>query len=152
MLKRFLSYYRPYKGLFSLDIVAAVIGSLLSISFPQITRELLRTVIPNRQWRLMILLLVVMLMIYVIQTFTTYLRVRWGHQLGVFMERDMRQDLFEHLQRQSFTYFDNTKTGHLMSRITNDLFMIAETAHHAPEDLLISIVVIIGAYNADVPQ
>ncbi len=147
MLKRFLSYYRPYKGLFSLDIAAAVIGSLLAISFPQITRELLRTVIPDRQWSLMILLLIIMLMIYVVQTFTTYLRVRWGHQLGVFMERDMRQDLFEHLQRQSFTYFDNTKTGHLMSRITNDLFMIAETAHHAPEDLLISIVVIIGAYT-----
>ncbi len=147
MLKRFISYYRPYKGLFSLDIGAAVVGSLLSISFPQITRELLRTVIPNRQWRLMILLLVIMLMIYALQTFTTYLRVRWGHQLGVYMERDMRQDLFEHLQRQSFTYFDNTKTGHLMSRITNDLFMIAETAHHAPEDLLISVVVIIGAYT-----
>ncbi len=147
MLKRFVSYYRPYKGLFSLDIGAAVVGSLLSIAFPQITRELLRTVIPNRQWRVMILLLVIMLMIYLVQTFTTYLRVRWGHQLGVFMERDMRQDLFEHLQRQSFTYFDNTKTGHLMSRITNDLFMIAETAHHAPEDFLISVIVIIGAYT-----
>ncbi len=147
MLKRFLQYYRPYKGLFTLDIASAVIGSLLSISFPQITRELLRSVIPNQQWRLMVLLFVVMLMIYFIQTFTTYLRVRWGHQLGVLMERDMRQELFEHLQRQSFTYFDNTKTGHLMSRITNDLFMIAETAHHAPEDLIISVVVILGSYT-----
>ncbi|MDC7246591.1 MAG: ABC transporter ATP-binding protein [Sphaerochaetaceae bacterium] len=146
MLKRFISYYRPYKALFSLDIVAAVIGSLLSIAFPQITRELLRTYIPNKNWSMMITLFAVMFAIYLVQTFTTYLRVRWGHQLGVFMESDMRQDLFEHLQRQSFTYFDNTKTGHLMSRITNDLFMITETAHHGPEDLLISVVVIIGSY------
>jgi ATP-binding cassette subfamily B protein len=146
MLKRFISYYRPYKPLFTLDIVAAIVGSLLSIVFPQITRELLRNYIPNKNWDMMITLFLVMLAIYLVQTFTTYLRVRWGHQLGVFMESDMRQDLFEHLQRQSFTYFDNTKTGHLMSRITNDLFMITETAHHGPEDLLISVVVIIGSY------
>jgi ATP-binding cassette subfamily B protein len=88
-----------------------------------------------------------MLGIYVVQTISTYIRVRWGHQLGVYMESDMRQDIFSHLQRLSFGYFDRTKTGHLMSRITNDLFMITETAHHGPEDLLISVVVIIGAYT-----
>ncbi len=146
MLKRFISYYKPYKGLFSLDMVAAVIGSLLSITFPQITRELLRNYIPNKNWQMMIILFIVMFSIYLLQIFTTYLRVRWGHIMGVYMESDMRQDLFEHLQRQSFTYFDNTKTGHLMSRITNDLFMITETAHHGPEDLLISLTVIIGSY------
>ncbi len=146
MLKRFISYYRPYKGLFTLDMSAAFVGSLLSIAFPQITRELLRNHIPNKNWEGMILLFIIMLCIYAVQIFTTYLRVRWGHIMGVYMESDMRQDLFEHLQRQSFTYFDNTKTGHLMSRITNDLFMITETAHHGPEDLLISVTVIIGSY------
>ncbi len=146
MLKRFISYYRPYKGLFTLDMSAAVIGSLLSIAFPQITRELLRNHIPNKNWQGMMTLFIIMLCIYVVQIFTTYLRVRWGHIMGVYMESDMRQDLFEHLQRQSFTYFDNTKTGHLMSRITNDLFMITETAHHGPEDFLISVTVIIGSY------
>ena len=146
MLKRFVSYYRPYKGLFTLDMSAAVIGSLLSIAFPQITRELLRNHIPNKNWQGMMTLFIIMLCIYVVQIFTTYLRVRWGHIMGVYMESDMRQDLFEHLQRQSFTYFDNTKTGHLMSRITNDLFMITETAHHGPEDFLISVTVIIGSY------
>ncbi len=147
MLKRFFSYYKPYKGLFILDIVAAVIGSLLSILFPLLTRELLRTYIPNQNWAAMIFSFAIMLGIYFVQTFCTYIQVRWGHQLGVLMEGDMRQDLFEHLQRLSFSYFDETKTGHLMSRITNDLFMITEVAHHAPEDLIISVVVIIGAYT-----
>jgi len=132
--------------LFILDMGAAVLGSLLSILFPQLTRELLRTYIPNHNWSMLMTVFGIMLGIYVVQTLCTYIRVRWGHQLGVFMESDMRQDLFGHLQRLSFRYFDKTKTGHLMSRITNDLFMITETAHHGPEDLLISIVVIIGAY------
>lgn len=127
-------------------MIAATVGALLSITFPQITRELLRNYIPNKNWQMMVILFIIMFSIYVVQIFTTYLRVRWGHIMGVYMESDMRQDLFEHLQRQSFTYFDNTKTGHLMSRITNDLFMITETAHHGPEDLLISITVIIGSY------
>ncbi|MDD2297431.1 MAG: ABC transporter ATP-binding protein, partial [Sphaerochaetaceae bacterium] len=114
---------------------------------PQLTRELLRTYIPNQDWSMMILIFATMLGIYGVQAFCNYIRLRWGHQLGVFMESDMRQDLFEHVQRLSFKYFDQTKTGHLMSRITNDLFMITETAHHGPEDLLISVVVIIGAYT-----
>lgn len=147
MLRRFLSYYLPYKRLFFLDMGAAILGSLLSILFPQLTRELLRTYIPEHDWTMMLTLFGTMLGIYVVQTICTYVRVRWGHQLGVYMESDMRQDLFAHLQRLSFRYFDQTKTGHLMSRITNDLFMITETAHHGPEDLLISVVVIIGAYT-----
>ncbi len=147
MLKRFISYYRPYGKLFALDMGAATLGSLLSILFPQLTRELLRTYIPNRDWSMMLVVFGAMLGIYVVQTISTYIRVRWGHQLGVYMESDMRQDIFSHLQRLSFGYFDRTKTGHLMSRITNDLFMITETAHHGPEDLLISVVVIIGAYT-----
>ncbi len=147
MLKRFLLYYRPHKGLFFLDMAAAVIGSLLSILFPLLTRELLRTYIPGQDWTMMLVVFGVMLGIYAVQTICNYIRIRWGHQLGVLMESEMRQDLFGHLQRLSFRYFDKTKTGHLMSRITNDLFMITEIAHHGPEDLLISVVVIIGAYS-----
>lgn len=147
MLKRFISYYGPYRRLFMLDMGAAILGSLLAILFPQLTRELLRTYIPDQNWSMMLAIFAAMLGIYVVQTICTYVRVRWGHQLGVLMESDMRQDLFGHLQRLSFRYFDQTKTGHLMSRITNDLFLITETAHHGPEDLLISAVVIIGAYS-----
>jgi len=147
MLKRFVAYYGPHKGLFFLDMAAAVIGSLLSILFPLLTRELLRTYIPGQDWNMMMVVFGVMLGIYAVQTVCNYIRIRWGHQLGVLMESEMRQDLFGHLQRLSFRYFDKTKTGHLMSRITNDLFMITEIAHHGPEDLLISLVVIIGAYS-----
>ncbi len=147
MLKRFVAYYGPHKGLFFLDMAAAVIGSLLSILFPLLTRELLRTYIPGQDWNMMMVVFGAMLGIYAVQTICNYIRIRWGHQLGVLMESEMRQDLFGHLQRLSFRYFDKTKTGHLMSRITNDLFMITEIAHHGPEDLLISLVVIIGAYS-----
>ncbi len=147
MFRRFIAYYRPYKGLFLLDMAAAVIGSLLSILFPMLTRELLKSYIPDRNWAMMLSVFAIMLGIYGIQMVCNYIRIRWGHMLGVTMEGDMRQDLFGHLQRLSFRYFDKTKTGHLMSRITNDLFMITEVAHHGPEDLLISVVVILGAYG-----
>lgn len=146
MLRRFIEYYRPYKGLFFLDMGAAALGSFVLVLFPQLTRQLIGTVIPEQNWAMMVAIFAAMLGIYGVTTLCTYIRVRWGHQLGVYMESDMRQDVFEHLQRLSFGYFDRTKTGHLMSRITNDLFMITETAHHGPEDLLISVVVIIGAY------
>src|SRR5690554_4739561 len=106
MLKRFIGYYRPYGTLFFLDMGAAVIGSLLSVMFPQLTRELLRTYIPNHDWSMMLIIFGAMIGVYLVQTLCTYVRVRWGHQLGVLMESDMRQDIFSHLQRLSFRYFD----------------------------------------------
>jgi ATP-binding cassette subfamily B protein len=87
-----------------------------------------------------------MLSIYILKAFLTYIRVKWGHILGVRIEADMRKDLFAHIQKLSFSYFDRVKTGHLMSRISNDLSVIAEVAHHAPEDLIISIIILIMAY------
>lgn len=147
MLKKFISYYKPHKGLFALDMGVAVSASLLGILFPFFTRELLRTHIPEGNQRMITIILLIIFGVYVIKTICTYIRVRWGHILGVRMEADMRRDIFNHLQKLSFTYYDNVKTGHIMSRITNDLNMIAEVAHHAPEDLLISLVVILGAYG-----
>ena len=145
-LRRFFSYYRPYKSLFWLDMSAAVLSSLLAIFFPALTRELLRTWIPDQVWGSMIVCFVAMFVIYAVQACFTYIRIRWGHVLGVYVENDMRRDLFGHLQQLSFGYYDHTKTGHLMSRMTNDLFQIAEVAHHCPEDSLISFATIIGAY------
>lgn len=145
-LKRFFSYYKPYKALFALDIVAATASSVLAIFFPALTRELLKTWIPDKNWRLMIVCFIAMFCVYTVQMILNYIRVRWGHYLGVYVENDMRRDCFNHLQRLSFSYYDHTKTGHLMSRITNDLFQIAEVAHHCPEDCLISVATIIGAY------
>jgi len=146
MLRRFFSYYKPYKFLFWLDMGVAILSSVLSIFFPALTRELLRTWIPNQIWRSMVICFIAMFAIYALQACFTYIRIRWGHQLGVYVENDMRKDLFSHLQKLSFGYYDHTKTGHLMSRMTNDLFQIAEMAHHCPEDSLISVATIIGAY------
>ena len=146
MLRRFISYYRPYKGLFFLDMGVAVIASLLSILVPTLTRQLLRVEIPEGNFSNMVIIFAMMLLIYVIMAVCQYIRMTWGHILGVKMESDMRSELFSHLQKLSFGYFDKNKTGHMMSRITNDLFQITEMAHHAPEDLIISVATITGSY------
>lgn len=129
-----------------MDMGAAVLSAVLSIVFPALTRELLKTYIPDGNWQAMFIVFCLMLGIYLIQMGSNYIRIRWGHILGVKMENDMRAELFDHLQSLSFGYFDKVKTGHMMSRITNDLFQITEIAHHGPEDLLISVLTIIGAY------
>ncbi|MCK9546931.1 MAG: ABC transporter ATP-binding protein [Sphaerochaeta sp.] len=146
MLKRFVTYYRPYKGLFFLDMGVAVIASILSILVPTLTRQLLRVDIPEKNFSNMVFIFAMMLLIYIIMAICQYIRMTWGHILGVKMETDMRSELFAHLQKLSFGYFDKTKTGHMMSRITNDLFQITEMAHHAPEDLIISVATITGSY------
>ncbi len=146
MLKRFLRYYKPHMPLFVLDMTAATAMAGVSIFFPYLTRSLLKTYIPGQDLRMITISLGLMTAIYIATLGCNYIRIKWGHILGVRMETDMRRDIFRHIQKLSFTYFDNTKTGHIMSRISNDLNMIAEVAHHAPEDLLISLVVIIGAY------
>jgi ATP-binding cassette subfamily B protein len=129
-------------------MAAAVLGSVLTVFIPAITRRLLDEAIPNQDLTGIIRLLVTMLILVLLTTVLTYIRVRWGHVLGVRMEFDMRAAFFSHLQKLSFNYFDNVKTGHLMSRISNDLNQIAEVAHHAPEDLLISGSLITGAFVA----
>ncbi|MGB4408111.1 MAG: ABC transporter ATP-binding protein [Sphaerochaeta sp.] len=146
MLRRFISYYRPYKGLFFLDMGVAIFASILSIIFPSLTRQLLKTEIPDKNLQAILIIFAVMLAIYVLQAICQYIRMTWGHILGVKMETDMRSELFAHLQKLSFGYFDRTKTGHMMSRITNDLFQITEMAHHGPEDLIISVATIVGSY------
>ena len=138
LLKLFASYYKPYRRLFALDMGAAAIASLLSVVFPSLTRYLLNSVIPSSDYRMMGLIFLIMLLVYLVQMGCTWIRIKWGHILGVWIENDMRRDIFSHLQILSFSYYDKTKTGTLMSRITNDLFNIAEVAHHCPEDFLIS--------------
>lgn len=146
MLKRFIRYYGPHRTLFFIDMIVATTMSVMWIFFPYITRDLLRVYIPNKDLRMIGWSLAILLFIYLCTMVFNYIRIKWGHVLGVRMETDMRRDIFQHVQKLSFTYFDNTKTGHIMSRISNDLNMISEVAHHAPEDLVISTVVILGAY------
>lgn len=146
MLRRFIAFYKPHKFLFYLDIIAAIIASLLSIVFPAITRKLIGETIPNKDIRMIVIFFGVLFIVWAVRAILTYIRMKWGHILGVRMEADMRSMIFRHLQKLSFTYYDNTKTGHIMSRITNDLNVIAEVAHHAPEDLIISLFTIIGSF------
>ncbi len=147
MLKRFLKYYIPHKFLFILDMSVALLSAGITIFLPFLTRSLLKTWIPQQNARMIIQILCIMFGIMIFKTIFAKIRIKWGHILGVRMEYDMREDFFGHIQKLSFSYFDNVKTGHLMSRISNDLNMIAEVAHHAPEDFLISIVMIIGAFS-----
>ena len=146
LLRRFFSYYRPHMDLFILDMTVAIISSLLSVVFPLLTNYLLDVPVAQGDVGGMLTIFAIMLAVYLFQMVSTYIRIRWGHILGVRIENEMRQDLFNHLQDLSFSYFDRTKTGTIMSRITNDLFQIAEVAHHGPEDFLISILTIVLAY------
>ena len=148
MLKRFIKYYKSHRGLLCLTLGAAVCGAVLTVFIPAITRHLLDQSIPDQDLNGIIWNLAMMATLIVLTTVMSYIRVKWGHILGVRMEFDMRAEFFSHLQKLSFNYFDNVKTGHIMSRISNDLNQIAEVAHHAPEDLLISLSLLIGAFIA----
>ncbi len=148
LLKDFISYYRPYRGWFLLDMTAASAASLLSIFAPYFVRKvlsLIKTPSPDMMGKVIFYLSLVFCL-YVLSAVCTHIRIKWGHFLGVWIENDMRENLFHHLQKLSFSYFDKNKTGDIMSRISNDLFSIAEVAHHCPEDALISLLTIAGAY------
>lgn len=146
MIKKFITYYKPHLNLFILDMFCAITASALTIAFPFITRILIGDYLPSKNMTKIIVALAWMLGIYIAKSSLAYIRVKWGHIMGVRIEADMRRDLFAHIQKLSFSYFDRVKTGHLMSRISNDLNVIAEVAHHAPEDLLISTIIMIMTY------
>ncbi|TFE01738.1 ABC transporter ATP-binding protein [Jeotgalibacillus salarius] len=146
MLKRFFSYYKPHKKLFAADFSCAVFVGLLELGFPLAVSWFIDTLLPEGNWQAITWVSFLLLFLYLTSTSLQYVVNYWGHKLGINIETDMRQELFEHVQRQSFSFFDNTKTGHIMSRITNDLFDIGEMAHHGPEDLFIAIMTFIGAF------
>lgn len=146
MLKRFIRYYRPHWKLFLLDMVCAFLITGIDLVFPIITRSFINDIIPNGKygifWRYAILLLIM----YILRTLFQYIVEYWGHIVGIRMETDMRRDLFGHLQLLSFSYFDKSRTGNLMSRLVNDLNTICEAAHHAPEDVFISLLMLGGSF------
>ncbi|WP_163969305.1 ABC transporter ATP-binding protein [Oceanobacillus halotolerans] len=146
MLRRFFSYYKPHKRLFIIDFTSAVIVALLELAFPIAVQWFIDELLPAGDWDLIVTVSVLLLFVYLLSTFLQYIVTYLGHKLGVNIETDMRQDLFHHVQRQSFRFFDNTKTGHIMSRITNDLFDIGELAHHGPEDFFIAMMTFVGAF------
>ncbi|WP_053217868.1 ABC transporter ATP-binding protein [Virgibacillus senegalensis] len=146
MISRFFSYYLPHRKLFIIDFSCAVIVALLELAFPLAVQWFIDSLLPTHNWQAIVWVSVGLLALYVLSTFLQYIVNYWGHMLGINIETDMRRQLFQHVQKQSFRFFDNTKTGHIMSRITNDLFDIGELAHHGPEDLFISVMTFAGAF------
>ncbi len=146
MLKRFFRYYRPYRSLFMLDFTCAVFAGLLELAFPVAVNQVIDKIMPQNNFRLILLACLGLFLFYVINTVLQYIVVFYGHKLGVNIETDMRQELFRHLQTQSFEYYDNQKTGKLISRLTTDLFEISEVAHHGPEDVFITIMTLVGSF------
>jgi len=146
MLRRFWSYYQPYKRLFALDFTCAVVLAVLELSFPLFVNYVVDKLLPSHNWSLITMACCAMLGIYVLNTILQFIVNYWGHMLGINIETDMRRSLFDHIQKLSFRFFDNQKTGHLMSRMSTDLFDIGEMAHHGPEDVFIAIMTLLGAF------
>ncbi|MEK3752630.1 ABC transporter ATP-binding protein [Paenibacillus sp. FSL E2-8871] len=146
MLRRFFSYYRPYKKLFILDFSCAVFAGLLELAFPVAVNKFIDDLLPGQDWPLILIACVALLAIYALNTVMQYIVTYWGHMLGINIETDMRKKMFDHIQKLSFRFFDNNKTGHLIGRITNDLNDIGEVAHHGPEDIFIAIMTLVGAF------
>lgn len=148
VLQRFISYYRPYKKLFILTFVAAIFVALLEITFPLIVNRVVDTLLPQGNLQLIFLACMALFFVYIFNSWAHYIVTYWGHRLGINIETDMRAELFDHIQKLSFTYHDNHKTGHLLSNLTNDLFEIGEVAHHGPEDVFIALMTFIGSFGA----
>ena len=148
-LKKFIPYYSPYKAVFVLDLICAAMISLIDLAYPQILRTMTKTVFAGKSSAILQVLLpigVAMLIMYIIQTFCKYYVSYQGHMMGANMERDMRQQLFDHYEKLSFSYYDQNNSGQMMSKLVSDLFDISEMAHHGPENLFISLIKIIGSF------
>ncbi|MFD1331745.1 ABC transporter ATP-binding protein [Methylopila musalis] len=146
MLKRFFAYYRPHRGLFLLDFSAAVVSGLLELGFPMAVKLFVDELLPRQDWTLVVLAALGLFVVYLANTGLMVIVTYWGHKLGINIETEMRRRAFDHLQKLSFGYFDNQKTGHLIGRLTKDLEEIGEVAHHGPEDLFIAVMTLIGAF------
>ncbi|MBO7149614.1 MAG: ABC transporter ATP-binding protein [Clostridia bacterium] len=146
MFKRFLSYYKPHKLMFTLDMLASLLVSLLGMLYPIITRYMLNDFIPNKNVELIITFGIALFAIYLIRLFLNYFIQYYGHIIGVKMQAQMRSDMFRHLQKLPYKFYDNNETGKLMSRMTNDLNDVSELAHHGPETLIISSISLITAF------
>ncbi len=146
MVRQFFSYYKPHRRLFIVDFTSAVIVAILELAFPIAVQKFIDQLLPTGNWSMIVTVSFLLLLVYLVSTFLHYIVGYLGHKLGINIETDMRQELFYHVQKQSFRFFDNTKTGNIMSRISNDLFEIGELAHHGPEDFFIAIMTFVGTF------
>ena len=143
MFKRFISYYKPYKGMFFLDMLASLLISLIGMTYPIMTNTILDELVPNENFKMIILFGIALFGCYLIRMFLRYFVQYYGHVIGVKMQADMRRDMFKKLQKLPFSYYDEHETGKIMSRMTNDLMEVSELAHHGPENLFICGITII---------
>jgi ATP-binding cassette subfamily B protein len=145
-LRRFASYYRPHRRLFILDFGCAVLSGLLELAFPLAVRLFVDRLLPGHDWTLITVCAVGLMALYLLNTALMAIVTYWGHVLGIALETEMRRKAFDHLQRLSFSFYDEQKTGHLIARVTKDLEDIGEVAHHGPEDLFIAVMTFLGAF------
>ncbi|MFN8675217.1 MAG: ABC transporter ATP-binding protein [Thermomicrobiales bacterium] len=146
LIRKFAEYYRPHRGLFALDFTCAVLSGVLELAFPMAVGLFVDQLLPGQNWTLILIASVALLVTYLINTGLMVVVNYWGHMLGINIETEMRRRSFDHLQKLSFRYYDNHKTGHLVARVTKDLEEVGEVAHHGPEDLFIAIMTFIGAF------
>ena len=149
MIRKFVTFYKPYKKLFLIDMLCAVMVSVIDLAFPQILRYLTNNVFTAAGdiVKLIVFFAAGLVAMYIIRYFCQYFITSWGHIMGARMEGDMRQKLFNHYQRLSFTYYDKNNTGEMLSKLVTDLFDISELAHHGPENLLIATLKLIGSFT-----
>lgn len=146
MLKRFISYYKPHKLMFTLDMLSSLGISLIGMLYPIMTRTMLNDLIPNKNYRMIVIAGLGLLLMYIVRMLLQFFVQYCGHVIGVKMQAQMRSDMFKKLQSLPYTYYDNHETGKIMSRMTNDLMDISELAHHGPENIFICSIMIIGSF------
>ena len=144
-LRIFLSYFKPHRRLFALDMTCAFLIALIDLAFPLVSRQAMYTWLPEKQFRVFFIVMAVVVAAYVLRSGLYFVVAYWGHTFGIRVEADIRRDLYHHMQELGFDFYDRNRTGQLMSRLTSDLFELTELAHHGPEDLFISVVTIFGA-------
>ncbi len=146
MLKRFLAYYRPHKKLFTLDMLASLLVSVIGMVYPVVTRTMLNDLIPNRNYRMIVIFGIGLLLLYFVRMLLRFFVQYYGHIIGVRMQATMRSDMFRKLQKLPYSYYDDHETGKIMSRMTNDLMDVSELAHHGPENIFICGIMVIGSF------
>jgi ATP-binding cassette subfamily B protein len=146
MLKRFFAYYQPHRRLFLIDFTCAILSGVLELAFPMAVRTFVDELLPGQNWGLITLASVALLGVYIVNTGLMIVVNYWGHRLGINIETELRRRAFDHLQKLSFRFYDNQKTGHIVGRVTKDLEEIGEMAHHGPEDVFIAVMTFLGAF------
>ena len=146
LLKRFLAYYKPHKTVFTMDMAASLLVSIIGIAYPIVTRTMLNDLIPNRNYRMVVIFGLTLLCLYFCKMMLNFFIQYYGHIMGVRMQAQMRSDMFNHLEKLPYSFYDNNETGRLMSRLTNDLMDISELAHHGPENIIISSISIVTSF------